>query len=386
LPVGWQFFGYLLLAMLVAGGAFLAASAYARVITVAGVIVPDEGVAAVVPSRAGVLTELRIREGTPVEAGTPIARIRVTETLGSGGAASEQLASALATQERNLEQQTDALGLVSDQELARRREQVRGLEQELTELGVQLDLQRQLVESARENLERTNGAAGRGFISRRDVLAREEALMVRRQQLAQLEQSRAAKQAGLADVRREIARLDAQRLATGAEARLRLAELSRQRVEAAAADGYLVTAPIGGFATAVTARVGQTVDSSSPIASVIPARSPLRAELLVPASAIGFIRAGQEVQLSIDGYPAEQFGSVDAVVLTVPRSPVSRRDSNGNTVSAYPSTCEIRNTGRLPHGAGFRLVAGMTLVGHIVTRRQSLLAWLLEPLLSVAAR
>lgn len=384
LPVGWQLLGYLFAAAVIAAVVFLSFASYTRFETVQGSVVPDGGVAAVVPSRGGVVTELYVADGRTVAAGQPIAKVKVSEILASGGASSDQLSAAILAQEKGLASQTSAQSRVARVGEVRGLGQVRGLERELRELAEQLAIQSQLVVSAQEYLQRAGELAKSGYISRRDILVREETLMIRRQQLAQLEQTRAGKEAALADARRAVAQLGAQAAVEEASARMRLGELGRQRVDAAAAEGYLVTAPVKGTVTAVAARVGQTVETSSPLLLILPTGSSLRAELSVPARSIGYIRPGQDVQVTIDGFPVERFGSMRAKVLTVPAAPVLRRDPQGNMVSVYPVTCELRGSEFVSRGQRYQLVAGMTLNARIATLNQPLLKWLVEPLLTVA--
>jgi len=386
LPVSWQLLGYLFLAALATGAVFLFSATYTRVEVVGGVVTPDKGVAAVTPSRTGVIIDLYVVEGARVARGAPIARIRVTETLASGGAASDRQSAALDAQQEGLESQSQALGQVYEQERARQVEQIDGLDRELKALSTQIDIQRQLVDSASRLLDKTREVAQNGFISQQTLLSREEALLMRRQQLAQLEQTRANKETMRRDAQGAVSQLAAQTLADNASARLRLGELGRQRVDASAADGYLVTAPVAGVATAITGKVGQLADTTSPIASILPTGATLRAELLVPAQTIGFVKVGEDVRVSIDGFPVEQYGTLKAKIVTVPTVSVSRKDSQGNPISVYPVLCRFSNLQASPLGRRYALVAGMTLSARIETRRQSLMQWLFQPAFKMARR
>ena len=62
-PLAWQSIGYLIFGGVAAAGLFLALASYSRVETVTGVIIPDKGVAAIIPSRAGVIAALAVRDG-----------------------------------------------------------------------------------------------------------------------------------------------------------------------------------------------------------------------------------------------------------------------------------------------------------------------------------
>lgn len=75
-PVGWQSIGYLMFSGVVAGGVFLSVASFSRVETVAGVIIPDTGVATIVPPRPGVITALAVREGREVTVGAELATVR----------------------------------------------------------------------------------------------------------------------------------------------------------------------------------------------------------------------------------------------------------------------------------------------------------------------
>lgn len=386
LPLRWQALGYLLFASLVAASVFLFTTSYTQYENVSGVVAPEKGVAPVVPTRPGLLVELLVQEGSRVTRGMPLARVRVAEVTTSGQGTAEQLETAIAGQERSIRGEAEALAVVNEREAAGLAEQVRGLEGELQSLRTQIEVQRQLLASARQSLESVRTAADSGFISRRDLSAREEALLMRQQQLAQLQQSHASKSAALAEARRAGERLSARANADRAGAQVRLRAFERQRLDASVAAGYLITAPVDGVATAITARAGQSVGPSSAIMSIVPARAALRAELLVPASVIGYLREGQEVLLSVDGFPPEQFGSLSGKVLSVPVATTVRTDAHGDAVALYPVTCEIERPWFELARRRVTLVAGMTLIARIAMRRQSLGSWLLSPLGTLTQR
>ena len=88
LPLGWQAPAYLLGAVALAGALFESTASYTRLATVPGRLIPEAGVAVILPSRAGVLREVYVREGSVVRQGQPLASVRVAEVLTSGGASS----------------------------------------------------------------------------------------------------------------------------------------------------------------------------------------------------------------------------------------------------------------------------------------------------------
>ncbi len=386
LPLGWQAIGYLLLSMLLITAIFLFSASYARVETVSGQITPDKGIAVAVPTRAGVVSEIFVREGQAIAKGAPVARISSEETLSSGQSAQNSMSSSLAIQDARLFDQSSALETASRAERERLSVQISGLQVELASLADQMKVQNELVLSAQKELDQAQEVAARGFISRRDMLLREEQVAVRKQQLSQMEQSRAGKMAQRDEAKRAISQAAAQSNAQSANIEATRQELIRQNVNSDASGGYILTAPASGIATAITSKVGQPVGPSSPIVSIIPRGSAMRAELPIPATMIGFVQVGQEVSLSVDAYPYQQFGTVKARVTLVPAAAIAMPDGKGGAVPVYPIVAEIANPFIHAFGKKQLLLAGMTLSARITTRKQSLIEWLFEPLYAVRRR
>ncbi len=97
-PIGWQAVGYLFLATLIVSAVFLFSANYPRIETVSGMILPDKGVTAVVPSRPGVITQLLVQEGQDVRVGTALAMLSSAELLEDGTSASGEMEKSLAAQ------------------------------------------------------------------------------------------------------------------------------------------------------------------------------------------------------------------------------------------------------------------------------------------------
>ena len=133
-------------------------------------------------------------------------------------------------------------------------------------------------------------------------------------------------------------------------------------------------------------RSGQRVGLQNQIMAVIPKGARLRAELLGPTQAIGFVKRGQDVRLAVDAFPYQRFGTVTGKIATVASSPISQTLPNGAVVSAYPVVVEIDKPEVIAFGRREKLVPGMTLTARIVTEKQSLIEWLFEPLFAVRRR
>jgi len=385
-PLSWQLIGYLLLAALAVALIFLATASYSRVETVAGAIVLDKGVAPIVPSRPGVVTNLSVREGQRVAAGDPLVRIRAEEDLADGATMPAQVMEALAEQDRRLASQSVLTMEAASAEQARLGAAIAGFAREIESLDAQIAAQRRLVEVADREYRSVQDVAGRGFISRRELEGREAALLARRQQLAQLEQARAAKDADLASARRAIAQTGASAQAQAAGVLSTRAELAQQRAQAQAAKGYTLTSPVAGTVTAVTARPGQPASPQQALMVVLPRDGRPRAELYVPTGAAGFLEVGQDVRLAVDAFPYQRFGTVAARIIEISGTAMPRALADGATVPVYLVTAELPDASVMAFGRRQPLLPGMTLTARIVTEERSLIEWLFEPLFAVRGR
>lgn len=385
-PLSWQIITCVMFGSLAAALFFLSAATYSRVEIASGTVVPAAGVVSIVPTRGGVITRIAVNEGQEVPDGAVLASIRAEEDSGDGVSAAARVEAALRQEDASLSIQAGEIGAAAQAQLNQLAAQRDGLAAEIAQLESQMTLQRGLIASSERDLERIRAVAERGFISGRDMIVREEQLLSRRQALAQLSQSLAARRSALASAERNAVQMAAEGRGRSASLEATRAELSRRTAEAAGARSYVLRAPVAGRIAALTGRPGQPVNPQASLMSIIPARSTLQAQLSVPTSAIGFVKKGQVVRLAIDAFPFQRFGTVTGRVVTVAATPISQPGPNDTTKSAYPVTVALDRTAIPAFGREEPLVSGMTLTARIVTEKQSLLRWLFEPLFAVGNR
>ena len=385
-PMSWQAIGYLLFGSLAAALMFLSFATYSRVEIASGAIVPDAGIALIVPTRAGVIADLAVRDGQEVSAGAQLVDVRAEEDGEAAQSPGELVEAAIARQDANLAMQSSASAAAAQAQALQLEAQQVGLAAEIRQLKLQQEAQRTLIANAELDLDRTKSIATRGFISGRDLQLREENLLSRQQGLAQLEQALAAKHSALVDSESAAAQVKAQARAQIAGLEAIRAQVAQQAASTAASRSYVLRAPVAGRVTALTARLGQGVSPQSQLMAIVPSGARLTAELAVPSAAMGFVKPGQEVRLALDAFPYQRFGTVKGRVRTVPSSTINAPASNGATIAVYPVIVDIEAPKIFAYGRDEPLVAGMNLTARIITERQSLLEWLFEPLFAVRRR
>ena len=231
MPLSWHVIGFTMLAILIAVFLFLTLASYSRVEMASGAIVLDRGVVTITPPRRGSIAEIAVRDGQRVRAGDPLLRIRSEEDMASGTTLPRQIEAAMAEQDARVASQATQIGFASAEGQARLAAQIEGIRQELVSLDSQIQSQRRLIEVSDGEFREVERIAKSGFISRRDLNDRESFLVTRRQQLAQLEQSRASKRAEIAQLQRGIAQADAQARAQNAALQSTRAALAEHRAK-----------------------------------------------------------------------------------------------------------------------------------------------------------
>jgi membrane fusion protein, multidrug efflux system len=140
----------------------------------------------------------------------------------------------------------------------------------------------------------------------------------------------------------EAARQSYQMAQNAAEQSFRSLEAARARVALAkkALADTAVRAPLTGLVVERVVSVGDYVTKGAKVATVVRI-DPLRVELTVPEQHVSLIKVGQQVRLTVDAYPNEEF---EATIRYV--SPALRSDQRALTVEAIA----INKDGRLKPG------------------------------------
>jgi membrane fusion protein len=368
---------------------FIASHSYARKEHAAGFLVPTEGIAKIMPPRSGSITNVNVTEGQHVERGAPLLTVSDAATSDRGENIDEAKTQRLREQRDHLKEQVELERRKSDAEEQRLQSQIEGARGEIAALTRQQTIQTDRIEIARRQVTGAVELAAKGYLSQVELRRRQDAHLAEMQSASSLAKELAGKQAALSQLQNTLEQLPistAQRVsqleASIAELEVRLKEIEGQR-------GYLLSAPITGRVSALQAWVGKLADPKIPILSIIPDGDVLEAELMVPARAIGFVAPGQTVHISYDAFPFQQFGFARGTILIVSHTLLKPEEFVGPALLREPSyrvaVALERQTIRA-YGVEFPLEPDLQLQADIQFERRTLLAWILDPVLSAWER
>ena len=124
--------------------------------------------------------------------------------------------------------------------------------------------------------------------------------------------------------------------------------------------------------------VGFVAQTSQPIMKIVPIEN-LEANILVPTDKIGFVREGMDVDISIDSFPASDFGVLEGVVKFIGSDALPPNSSSEIRTFSFPVTVNLSDQFlNLKNGNSLPLQTGMSLTANLKLRKVSYLRLLLS--------
>lgn len=383
-PVSWQLITAGICALIAVLLFFLASADYQRTQSAPGKIVVRDGVTILYATKAGQIAKMIASEGKAVRKNQELAVIDYDQAGRSGftGAKVEQ---AILRQQSLLEKQVEAKAIEGRSAHDQLSAAIAAAQAEVASLDHQISLGSQLLELAVQDRDAIDKIAVRGFISKRELRAREELIISRRQALADLRQKRESSQSGLLQLLSQRAQQQARQTIELSVLQSQAGDLLKESISVEAGRSLSVRAPSDGRLSAINVKTGQFVDAGAHLFSIIPTDASLEVELAVPSTAIGMVKRGQIVKMAIDAFPYQRYGTISGELLSVAAAPIVVPSREG-ALPIYLARVRLDRQSIHAFGRNESLLPGMSVSARIIAEKQSLVRWLLEPFYAVATR
>lgn len=360
---------------------------YSRRSRVPGELVPDLGLSTVVAPSAGVVARLDVEEGDHVQRQDGLLTINVPRVTSSG----QDAVSTLLDAQRSRIASVGAMSEFHDRQLAAQQDgaktQRSAMLRELAQIDAEIRTRGEQVRIARETLSRYRSVEDERYVSLIQINQQEQSMLEAVNAQQALQRQATSIRRNLAELEQRLAEIPHQRLSAKAVSERDLAALNQEFIRMEADGELLLRAPVTGLVANRLVEAGQAVQPGQPILSLLPKGSELRAQLLVPSSAIGFVKSGDRVLLRYQAYPYQKFGAHGGTVVRISRSALTGNEKDGDTKqSLYRVLVSLDQQGVLAYGKMEPLRPGMQLEADIIGERRKLYEWLLEPLYSVSGR
>jgi membrane fusion protein len=368
---------------------FVATGTYTRKEHVSGFLAPEPGVVRIVPQREGMIAAVHVHEGDLVRPGDALVTVSAGRANDRGEDVDQAMLGRLKQQAAVLRTQIALEQRRADRMRASADEAIAGVAKVIAALQAEQSIQTQRTAIALRDLQASADLLARAEMSPLEGRRRQDAYLAQRAAESAMARAILDKQAEVSRLRGEAADVgpaSAQRLAvlegSAAEIEGRMAELDGQHAA-------LLTAPVRGRVSALQAFVGKEADPAVPLMSIVPEGGVLQAQLLVPARAIGLVRAGQRVRLSYDAFPYQLYGFAEGVVASVARSSLKPGEFSGPVeldAPAFRVTVALARQSLRVAGAEVPLQSDTRLQADILQETTSLLGWLINPLRDAGGR
>ncbi|NVJ62396.1 MAG: HlyD family efflux transporter periplasmic adaptor subunit [Gammaproteobacteria bacterium] len=356
---------------------------YARRVSVNGYIVPDKGLVKLYAPTQGELYEDYVAEGKLVKKDDVLFSVKTLKSNKDGNDSDALLIDELKQQKESL-----TLKLNNEEQLTQLKEshlnnQIIRLNTEIKQLAKGIELQQSQLKLANDELKNLQTLRKKGYISDVKLTEGKRAKLALQVTLESTLQREIQLRNQLAELSEQIKKIPHEWLNRKLDLSRTISEIDQRLVEVSGRREYTIKAPLDGQLTALQAFRGQTLDTRTPLAAILPEDSVLRADLFLPTRAIGFVAKGQKVLLRYDAFPYQHYGvhegriaDITQVILSPTELPVPIPLDE----PVYRVTVDLKSQFINALGKEFSLQAGMLLKADIVLEERSLSQWLFEPL------
>ena len=164
-----------------------------------------------------------------------------------------------------------------------------------------------------------------------------------------------------------------------------LTQLNKRQEELTTVEGQLqearkqreretIKAPVAGKIYSIKATKGP-VQSGEELLSILPEGEDLLLEVKVLNRDIGFIRQGMKAKVKMATFPFQEFGTIDGEVVQVSPNAIVDKDMG----LVFPTRIKLNKHAIQVRGKEVDLTPGMSATGEIVTRKKSILTFIIEP-------
>jgi hemolysin D len=277
-----------------------------------------------------------------------------------------------------------------DGELAEYHAKLARLEAEISHHQAELQTTRELVEKlmltapiAQRRAEDYKNLLEKNFISKHGYLEKEQVRIETEGDLAAQRARLLEIQAALETARRERTAFTAEAVRIRHdqlnEAQIKIRQLTQEQLKA---DQHMrlmtLTAPVDGTVQQLTIHtIGGVVTPAQALLAVVPHENALEAEVMVENKDIGFVFAGQTVEVKLETFPFTKYGTIPGKVDFVSNDAAS--DEKRGLI--YPARVKLARATMQVENKTVNLSPGMAVTVEIKTGSRRVIEYFLSPLL-----
>ncbi|GFL69022.1 HlyD family secretion protein [Neisseria gonorrhoeae] len=374
---------------------FLIFGSYTNKTTVEGQLLPTMGVVRVYSSDIGTITHKFVEDGNFVKAGEPLFK-RSTSRFGEKGNVQAKLAAEANLKKTLALQELERLKRIHQNEQKNVHNNIHRLNNQLENIKQQITGQNRQIRLAEKTLNKNKFLASQGAVSQQDKMTAESHLLEQRSRLESLkrEQNNAIRE--LDEQKITLSSLPERHKTELSQLNRAITEMNQEILDFDLKSEQTIRASKSGYISTINVDIGQQVEPSKLLLSIVPEQTELVANLYIPSKAVGFIKPKDKVVLRYQAYPYQKFGHATGEIISVARTALGKQELSGLGIiftnptllnePAYLVKVKLEKQTIKAYGENKPLQIGMILEADILHERKKLYEWVLDPLYSISGK
>lgn len=374
---------------------FLIFGSYTNKTTVEGQLLPTMGVVRVYSSDIGTITHKFVEDGNFVKAGEPLFKLS-TSRFGEKGNVQAKLAAEANLKKTLALQELERLKRIHQNEQKNVHNNIHRLNNQLENIKQQITGQNRQIRLAEKTLNKNKFLASQGAVSQQDKMTAESHLLEQRSRLEslKLEQNNAIRE--LDEQKITLSSLPERHKTELSQLNRAITEMNQEILDFDLKSEQTIRASKSGYISTINVDIGQQVEPSKLLLSIVPEQTELVANLYIPSKAVGFIKPKDKVVLRDQAYPYQKFGHATGEIISVARTALGKQELSGLGIiftnptllnePAYLVKVKLEKQTIKAYGENKPLQIGMILEADILHERKKLYEWVLDPLYSISGK
>lgn len=374
---------------------FLIFGSYTNKTTVEGQLLPTMGVVRVYSSDIGTITHKFVEDGNFVKAGEPLFKLS-TSRFGEKGNVQAKLAAEANLKKTLALQELERLKRIHQNEQKNVHNNIHRLNNQLENIKQQITGQNRQIRLAEKTLNKNKFLASQGAVSQQDKMTAESHLLEQRSRLESLkrEQNNAIRE--LDEQKITLSSLPERHKTELSQLNRAITEMNQEILDFDLKSEQTIRASKSGYISTINVDIGQQVEPSKLLLSIVPEQTELVANLYIPSKAVGFIKPKDKVVLRYQAYPYQKFGHATGEIISVALTALGKQELSGLGIiftnptllnePAYLVKVKLEKQTIKAYGENKPLQIGMILEADILHERKKLYEWVLDPLYSISGK
>ncbi|HEZ2292664.1 TPA: HlyD family efflux transporter periplasmic adaptor subunit [Neisseria meningitidis] len=374
---------------------FLIFGSYTNKTTVEGQLLPTMGVVRVYSSDIGTITHKFVENGNFVKAGEPLFKLS-TSRFGEKGNVQAKLAAEANLKKTLALQELERLKRIHQNEQKNVHNNIHRLNNQLENIKQQITGQNRQIRLVEKTLNKNKFLASQGAVSQQDKMTAESHLLEQRSRLESLkrEQNNAIRE--LDEQKITLSSLPERHKTELSQLNRAITEMNQEILDFDLKSEQTIRASKSGYISTINVDIGQQVEPSKLLLSIVPEQTELVANLYIPSKAVGFIKPKDKVVLRYQAYPYQKFGHATGEIISVARTALGKQELSGLGIiftnptllnePAYLVKVKLEKQTIKAYGENKPLQIGMILEADILHERKKLYEWVLDSLYSISGK